>query len=255
MEAQLGVPFYEGGPIFPPVSPAQAKIHRNWIAAAADSSRDLSTEWAMAKFALDDLAHRGAILARVGNKDRKDHPEATTLSPEIMDEFADLLNDLEAWRSQPLVVQGERNEQLAQLGELPAETVPMPFLNHPPLAIYSQQFAHMMNHWRAIQIYMSLILWPQAGPNPPQSGRYQTAVDICRNFASLTKGIAGETWCLTLAGISFGGDAYYPEESAWMIDKQEQVLQDFRFPFAISVRQMMQYIWHSGMSIWDIFNI
>jgi hypothetical protein len=255
MEAQLGVPFYEGGPIFPPVAPDQAKLHRNWIAAAADSSREFSTEWAMAKFALDDLAHRAAILARVGNKDRKDHPEATTLSPEIMDELADLLNDLEAWRSQPLVVQGERNEQLAELGELPAETVPMPFLNHPPLAIYSQQFGHMMNHWRAVQIYISLILWPQAGPDPPQSGRYQTAVEICRNFASLTNGIAGETWCLTLAGISFGGDAYYPEESAWMIDKQEQVLQDFRFPFAISVRQMMQYIWYSGMSIWDIFNI
>ena len=255
MEALLGVPFYEGGPIFPPVSPAQATLHSNWIAAAVDSSRESSSEWAMAKFALDDLAHRAAILARVASKDRKDHPDAAILSPEIMEEFAQLLNDLEAWRSQPLVIQADRNEKLAQLGQLPAETVPMPFLSHPPLPIYSQQFAHMMNHWRAIQIYMSLILWPEPGPNPPQSGRYQAAVDICRNFASLTKGIAMETWCLTLAGISFGGDAYYPEESGWMIDKQEQVLRDLRFPYAISVRQLMQYIWYSGMSIWEIFNL
>lgn len=102
---------------------------------------------------------------------------------------------------------------------------------------------------------MSLILWPAVGPNPPSSGRYQTGVDICRHFASLETGLSGETWCLTLAGIAFGGDAYYPEESAWMMEKQENVLQEMRFPIVISVRQMMQYIWGSGMSIWDIFNI
>src|SRR5271154_267542 len=98
MEALLGVPFYEGGPIFPPVPPAQAKLHRSWISAAASSSQIASAEWAMAKFALDDLAHRAAILARIGNKDRKDHPESTTLAPEIMEEFSDLLTDLQEWR-------------------------------------------------------------------------------------------------------------------------------------------------------------
>lgn len=255
MEALLGVPFYQGGPIFPPVPPTQAKLHRGWISAAADFSLDSSAEWAMAKFALDDLAHRAAILARVANKDRKDHPDTTMLAPEIMEEFSDLLNDLQEWRNQPLVQEAERNEKLTQLGRLPPATIPVSFLDHPPLPIYSQQFAHMMNHWRAVQIYMSLILWPDAGPNPPSSGRYQTAVDICRNFASLTSGISGETWCLTLAGIAFGGDAYYPNESNWMLEKQERVLEGFRFPIVISVPQMMQYIWNSGMSIWDIFNI
>jgi hypothetical protein len=255
MEALLGVPFYEGGPIFPPVPPSQAKLHRGWISAAVDSSQAKSVEWAMAKFALDDLAHRAAILARVANKDRKDHPDTETLSPEIMEEFADLLNDLQDWRAQPIVQEGEEEEKLCQLGHLPSSTVPMPFLNHPPLAIYSQRFAHMMNHWRAIQIYMSLILWPLPGPNPPGSGRYQTGVDICRNFASLASNISGETWCLTLAGISFGGDAYYPEESQWMMDKQTAILEGFSFPIVISVPQMMNFIWNSGMSIWDIFNI
>jgi hypothetical protein len=255
MEALLGVPFYEGGPIFPPVPPTQAKQHRGWIAAAANSSQNSSTEWAMAKFALDDLAHRAAILARIANKDQKDHPEASAPAPEIMEEFAELLNDLQDWRAQPLIEEAERAEKLAQMGQLVPATIPVAFLNHPPLPIYNQQFAHMMNHWRAIQIYMSLILWPASGPNPPTSGRYQTAVDICRNFASLTSGISGETWCLTLAGICFGGDAYYPEESQWMMEKQEAVLEDFRFPIVISVRQMMNFIWNSGMSIWDIFNI
>jgi len=255
MEALLGVPFYEGGPIFPPVPPSQAKYHRGWITAAADSSQDSSAEWAMAKFALDDLAHRAAILARIANKDRKDHPEASAPAPEIMEDFAELLNDLQDWRAQPLIQEAERVEKLAQMGQLVPATIPAAFLNHPPLPIYSQRFAHMMNHWRAIQIYMSLILWPAPGPNPPTSGRYQTAVDICRNFASLTNGISGETWCLTLAGICFGGDAYYPEESQWMLEKQEAVLEGFRFPIVISVRQMMHFIWNSGMSIWDIFNI
>lgn len=255
MEALLGIPFYEGGPIFPPVSPIQAKLHLSWISAVSDSSQHASAEWAMAKFALDDLAHRAAILARVANKDRKDHPEATILAPGIMEEFADLLNDLQDWRLQPLVQEAERMEKLAQMGHLPAATVPMPFLDHPPLYIYSQPFAHMMNHWRAIQIYMSLILWSKPGPNPPSSGRYQTGVDICRSFASLANGLSGETWCLTLAGIAFGGDAYYPEESRWMLEKQESVLKDFRFPIVDSVRQLMHYIWNSGMSIWDVFNI
>jgi hypothetical protein len=255
MEALLGLPFYNGGPIFPPIPASQAKMHRDWISASSSSSLPSSAEWAMAKFALDDLAHRAAILARIGNKDRRDHPEATTLSPEIMEEFAELLNDLQEWRSQPLIQEAERNEKLVQLGQLMPATVPVPFLDHPPLPIYSQQFAHMMNHWRAIQIYMSLILWPASGPNPPSSGRYETSVDICRNFASLTSGISGETWCLTLAGIAFGGDAYYPAESKWMLEKQEAVLEGFRFPIVISVRQMMHFIWNSGMSIWDIFNI
>jgi hypothetical protein len=255
MEALLGVPFYEGGPIFPPVPPTQAKLHRGWITAAADSSQIESAEWAMAKFALDDLAHRAAILARIANKDRKDHPEASAPAPEIMEEFAELLNDLQDWRAQSLIQEADRVEKLAQMGQLVPSTVPVAFLHHSPLPIYSQRFAHMMNHWRAIQIYMSLILWPESGPNPPTSGRYQTAVDICRNFASLTNGISGETWCLTLAGICFGGDAYYPEESQWMLEKQEAVLEGFRFPIVVSVRQMMHFIWNSGMSIWDIFNI
>jgi hypothetical protein len=255
MEALLGVPFYEGGPIFPPAPPGQSHLHRGWISAATDQSTSSSTEWAIAKFELDDLAHRAAILARIANKDRKDNPEANTLSPEIMAEFSELLNDLQEWRFNPLVQEAERKEKLCQNGQLPAATMPLPFLDHPPLPIYSEQFVHMMNHWRAIQIYMSLILWPAVGPNPPTSGRYQTGVDICRSFASLQSGISGETWCLTLAGIAFGGEAYYAEESRWMLEKQEHVLEGFRFPIVISVGQMMNYIWNSGMSIWDIFNI
>src|SRR5271170_2385491 len=133
MEALLGVPFYEGGPIFPPVPPTQAKLHRGWITAAADSSQIESAEWAMSKFALDDLAHRAAILARVANKDRKDNPEATTLASEIMEDFSELLNDLQDWRFQPIVQEAERNEKLAQIGRLPSATVPMPFLDHEPL--------------------------------------------------------------------------------------------------------------------------
>jgi len=255
MEALLGVPFYEGGPIFPPVPPSQALLHRGWIEAATSSENEKSADWAMAKFALDDLAHRAAILSRIANSYRKDHPEEETLSTEIMTEFSELLNDLEEWRCQPLVQEAERAEELCQEGLLPAATIPQPFLDHPPLSVYSQPFVHMLNHWRAVQIYMSLILWPAVGPNPPTSGRYQTGVDICRHFASLTSGISGETWCLTLAGIAFGGDAYYPAESAWMMEKQESVLQEMRFPIVISVRQMMQFIWNSGKSIWDIFNM
>jgi len=255
LEALLGAPFFEGGPIFPPVAPSQAAFHRGWITAASSSSVLRSADWAMAKFALDDLAHRAAILARLANKDRKDNPESETLAPPIMEEFAELLNDLQGWRELPIIQEGERDENLVQMGSLPPATVPMPFLHHPPLPIYSERYVHMMNHWRAIQIYMSLILWPEVGPNPPTSGRYQTAVEICRNFASLTSGISGETWCLTLAGISFGGERYYPEESMWMLEKQEKILEDFRFPIVVSMRQVMSYIWYSGMSIWDIFNI
>jgi hypothetical protein len=255
MEALLGVPFYEGGPIFPPVSPSQAILHRTWIEASATSSTSLSADWAMAKFALDDLAHRAAILARLANKDRKDNPSQESLSPDIMADFSDILTDLQDWRFQTLVVSAEQQEKLCQMGGLPCATVPAAFLDHEPLRVYSEQFTHMLNHWRAVQIYMSLILWPQPGPNPPTSGRYQTAVDICRSFASLTSGISGETWCLTLAGIAFGGENYYARESAWMMDMQERVLREFRFPIVVSVRQMMTYIWNSGISIWDIFNI
>src|SRR5580704_163635 len=132
MEALLGVPFYEGGPIFPPVPPSQAILHRSWIEAATSAKDIFAADWAMAKFALDDLAHRAAILARIANKDRKDHPMASSLSPDIMQEFSDLLSDLQQWRTQDLVVQAEHKENLTQMGRLPPATIPQPFLSHEP---------------------------------------------------------------------------------------------------------------------------
>ena len=252
MEALLGLPFYNGGPIFPPVPPAQAQTHRNWISAASSGYSDwlgdpedvLMRDGSRAAY-LDIFSSDGSLESineHIAQRyTRRGYTAVGFYTPQ---EFAELLNDLQEWRNQPFIQEAERNEKLCQLEQLTPATIPLPFLDHPPLPIYSQQYAHMMNHWRAIQIYMSLILWPVPGSNPPLSGRYETSVEICRSFASLTSGISGETWCLTLAGIAFGGDAYYPRESNWMLEKQEAVLEGFRFPIVISVRQMMHFIWH-----------
>src|SRR6202022_1797395 len=133
MEALLGAPFFEGGPIFPPVPPSQAVLHRGWITAAADPRVESSAKWALAKFALDDLAHRAAILARLAQKDRKENPGAATLAPEIMEEFSQMLDDLQDWRMKPIIQEGEANERLVQMGRLPPATVALPFLDTPPL--------------------------------------------------------------------------------------------------------------------------
>ena len=63
-----------------------------------------------------------------------------------------------------------------------------------------------MTDYRTAKLYMSLVEFPNPGPNPPGSGRYQHAVEICRVFASKplyerndVRG-AEEAMCLFLAG-------------------------------------------------------
>lgn len=85
-----------------------------------------------------------------------------------------------------------------------------------------------MMDYHCAKLYISLVEHPFPGPNPPGSGRYQHAVDICRVLAAKplferndVRG-AEEAMCLFLAGLVFGGDEYYPMESRWVQNAFDQ---------------------------------
>ena len=92
------------------------------------------------------------------------------------------------------------------------DTRPMQFLNYPPVHLTNFFFANLLNHWRSIEIYISLISHPIWGTPHPK--RFKRAVEICQTHAALGKErnflTTGKIWGLHLAGVTFGGPALYP---------------------------------------------
>lgn len=94
------------------------------------------------------------------------------------------------------------------------DDTPSQFLNYPPVHLTNFFFANLLNHYRSIEIYITLIQRPVWGTVDP--GRFQCAVDLCRTHAALGKErnflTTGKIWGLHLAGIAFGGEDLYPVE-------------------------------------------
>jgi hypothetical protein len=88
----------------------------------------------------------------------------------------------------------------------------MQFLDYPSVHLTNLFYANLLNHWRSIQICISLIAQPIWGTTYP--GRLECAIDICRTHAALGKErnflTTGKIWGLHLAGIVFGGPQLYP---------------------------------------------
>ena len=92
------------------------------------------------------------------------------------------------------------------------EAPPLQFLEYPLVHLTNFFFANLLNHWRSIEIYLSLIPHPQWGYYNPR--RFQSAIDVCRTHAALGKErnflTTGKIWGLHLAGVTFGGPDLYP---------------------------------------------
>lgn len=88
----------------------------------------------------------------------------------------------------------------------------MQFLDYPSICLTNLFYANLLNHWRSIQICISLIAQPVWGSTYP--GRLECAIDICRTHAALGKErnflTTGKIWGLHLAGAVFGGPQLYP---------------------------------------------
>jgi len=243
---------YGQAPIFPVYVPLmmvepddriaedQEEFHRQWITVFADRNQGPSaSEWALAWFALDNTMHRAchasanALLLRRSN---------TSASPQETDAIIQssvdtLLTNHRKWRQRKVVTEADEMERQGQFlatfesnmnSGFPFDTIlptlqrpappatpggtPLQFLQYPPERLTNFFYANLLNHYRSIEIYISLIPKPMWGY--PDPWRFECAIDLCRTHAALGEErnflTTGKIWGLYLAGITFGGHELYP---------------------------------------------
>jgi hypothetical protein len=223
----IGMATVDGLPMIAPLpsGPETEPFHRSWISSLSDPTIPDSADWGLANFTLDNIMHRGCHVARKARIIRSS-PNYTPQDERKIHRLCQQIdNDLEEWKSRSILQRTKIKEGANPVPELPPERC---FLHYPPLIIENRMYSNLMTDYRTAKLYMSLVKFPNPGPNPPGSGRYQHAVEICRVLASNhlferndVRG-AEEAMCLFLAGVVFGGEEYYPMESRWVQSKFQE---------------------------------
>jgi hypothetical protein len=146
-------------PIFPIIS-ASEELHRPWIAATASPG---TTEWVLAAFALDNLIHKACTSAVHVRNIRKQKSDTQEVDQKVWSVVGHLKAESRQWRDRPAI-------QIAEMAEISAQqTLPSfaprvgTFLHYPPLQILNPTYADILNAWRGLQIYISLISDPSIG--------------------------------------------------------------------------------------------
>ena len=175
----------------------------------------MEIEWVLASFALDNLFHRTchiclkAFELRRGNK--------TNAESQIADWTTELFEEHSNWRKRPVIIiedSFERQSQRHYGGQ---------FLDYPALSIHNTFYAHLLNAWSALFIFIDLIAFPYVELSGKGFRRFDYAVDICRTYAALGQGLhtsimlpVGTIVTTYLAGLGFGGNRRSPRETAWL---------------------------------------
>jgi len=233
--------FYARKPIFPHAE----ENYRSWIPLAADKNIPDAADWALAEFALNDILHRAAHLSYQATEMRK-APTYTTLDELIIAHGAEeLTSDLGTWRTRRIIQNAELTEQIAFHKLTPEQQsmddVTTRFLHYRPLHIENSFYALLLNQYRSAQLYISLIIHPEQGPQPPD--RFECAVDICRTHAALTALpqkdtiMTTEIWALYLSGFGFGRS--YPMECGWIKDQLAEIDRQEGYPSAKSASDFL----------------
>lgn len=246
--------FYARKPIFPHAE----ENYRSWIPLAVDKTFPDAADWALAEFALNDILHRAAHLSYQATEMRK-APTYTTLDELIIAHGADeLTSDLGNWRVRRIIQNAELTEQIAFHKLTPEQQamddVPHRFLHYRPLHIENPLYALLLNQYRSAQLYISLIIHPEQGPQPPD--RFECAVDICRTHAALTSlpqkdtTMTTEIWALYLSGFAFGRS--YPMECGWIKEQLAEIDRQEGYPSAKSASDFLTSILREKDTFSDI---
>ena len=212
------------------------EFHRQWITLFADRNQGPSTaEWALAWFALDNTMHRACHASADALRLRRSHTPLRQIDSIIQSSVDTLLSHHRKWRHRKVVREADEMERQGQLLTFTSNTnvgfpfdtilptlqrtvmpttseeAPLQFLQYPPKRLTNFFYANLLNHYRSIEIYISLIPKPMWGY--PDSWRFQCAIDLCRTHAALGPErnflTTGKIWGLYLAGITFGGHELY----------------------------------------------
>lgn len=216
----------------------QEEFHRIWITLFADRNQGPSaSEWALAWFALDNTMHRACHVSADAILLCRSRKPQEGIEIRIQKAVDLLLAGHRKWRRRTVVREADEMEQRGQLlsmftnrstticpldisSILPTSQPPsqkveetqLQFLQYPPLTLTNSFYANLLNHYRSIEIYISLILRPMWETLDPW--RFKCAIDLCRTHAALGEErnflTTGKIWGLYLAGVTFGGPKLYP---------------------------------------------
>jgi hypothetical protein len=225
------------------ITDGQEEFHRQWIELFIDRDQGPSaSEWALAWFALDNNLHQACHLGADVAVLRLTHPNSPEMKAQIEQSVNDLVSIHRKWRQRKIVLEAEEMEKkgklLGILGSAKPDSTPLTFtvdisailpsnrlpslsdstspplcfLHYPPVTLTNRFYANLLNHYRSIEIYLTLIARPLLGSLDPW--RFQCAIDLCRTHAALGEErnflTTGKIWGLWLSGVTFGGPELYP---------------------------------------------
>ena len=221
--------FFPRDPLFDTVSVDEDHLHRNWIALSTPTYHD--TDWTLASFALDNLMHRATHIAMKAYKLRCSNPE--TAQRQIESWTQSLLSEHSQWSARSIIAQAQCLESKANenMGST-SDSYGNCFLDYPPLRVFNKFYGNLLNAWRAIYIFIDLIVTPEIGPLGRGSKRFEHAIDICRTYASLGKDDMfpiGKVTNVFLTGVALGGEKRSPREVEWLYEGMLKEIQEW-FP-------------------------
>ena len=224
----------------------QEEFHRQWIELFTDRDQGpAASEWALAWFALDNTLHRACHLGADAASLRRANPDSQEVENQIQQSVKKLVEAHRLWKQRKIVEEAEEMEKKGELlgmmnptarsnsatratfpvhmsailpGTNPGPSSdsptspPLAFLQYPQITLINHFYANLLNHYRSIEIYLTLITHPNWGTLEPW--RFQCAIDLCRTHAALGEErnflTTGKVWGLWLCGITFGGPELYP---------------------------------------------
>lgn len=202
-----------------------------------------AAEWALAWFALDNNLHRACHLGADAASLRLANPDSLDVENQIQQSVDELVDSHRQWKQRKIVLATEESEKRGELLKMqdpakpestpttfpvdmssvlptttpPTESTspPITFLQYRLVSLTNHFYANLLNHYRSIEIYLSLISRPMWGTLDPW--RFQCAIDLCRTHAALGEErnflTTGKIWGLWLSGVTFGGPELYPVSS------------------------------------------
>lgn len=238
---------------FEALTPNDEIADKKWLMKFSGPSEGIipkNIEWVLASFEMDNLMHRVYSFGRRSAVLRSMHPPDPLADEKIGKESQLLMQALELWKQRGIIREQEEIERYGRL-VTPAPTDPMlRFLHHEPIYLQNRYYAKILNQWRTVLLWVSLIVHPVPGLGPYSDNRYATAVDICRTHAALgAEAMVGPSWqCLYFAGMVFGGRKLYPMESQWILDQLRFI--GVVYPMVARLVDAMPSVWEADAFVW-----
>jgi hypothetical protein len=236
---------------FSPTTAIDEIADKKWLTKTSGLSSNMSRtniDLALASFEMDNLMHRAYVFSQQSDVLRS----SGDINAEeiILLEYQKLVQSLEMWKQREIIREHEEIEQYARSIAIPSTETFTRFLHHERLHLHSIYYAKLLNQWRMVHLWISLIVHPVPGPEPISHNRYTHAVEICRTHAALGKhGFIGPAWqSLFFAGAGLGGKKRYPMESKWLLDTLRSIA--MAYPTLIAVMEAMPRMWEADHFHW-----